>query len=141
MSAASNKTIFQRMVTDVLEGKNRAAAAELFAPGAALHTPLAPSLAKGPAGATALAEIFARAFPDLAIQIDRLHASEDRVAGRLIESGTHQGPFLSVPASGKPVDFTQISVLRIENGKIAEAWFELDSLRIAQQIGALSSPG
>jgi hypothetical protein len=34
-----------------------------------------------------------------------------------------------------------IGLFRLENGKIAESWYEFDSLRIIQQIGAMPGAG
>jgi steroid delta-isomerase-like uncharacterized protein len=141
MSDDENKAIFQRLVDDLWNSRNLAAADELFAPNAPNHIPIAPDLPAGPAGAKTLASQFHMAFPDLKVSVDRVHAMGDRVAGRLFEEGTHQGEFLGVSASGKPVDFTKIGLFRIENGKIAESWYEFDSLRVMQQIGAIPGAG
>jgi steroid delta-isomerase-like uncharacterized protein len=137
MSNDQNKDIFQRMVDDLWNNRNLAVADELFSPNAPNNIPIAPDLPAGPAGAKALASVFHTAFPDLKVTVDRVHAMGDRVAGRVFEEGTHQGEFLGVPASGKTVDFTKIGLFRIENGKIAESWYEFDSLRVMQQIGAI----
>jgi predicted ester cyclase len=36
-----------------------------------------------------------------------------------------------------PVEFTGISILRVENGKIVEAWNNFDFMKMHQQLGAL----
>ena len=141
MANDDNKAIFQRLVDELWNNKNPAAADDLFAADAPNHIPVAPDLPAGPAGAKALAGMFHTAFPDLKVSVDRVHAMGDRVAGRLFEEGTHQGDFLGVGASGKAVDFTKIGLFRIENGKIAESWYEFDSLRVMQQIGAIPGAG
>jgi len=141
MSNDESKAIFQRLVDDLWNKGNLAAADELFAPSAPNHIPIAPDLPAGPAGAKALASLFHTAFPDLKVSVDRVHAMGDQVAGRLFEEGTHQGDFLGVSGSGKTVDFTKIGLFRIENGTIAESWYEFDSLRVMQQIGAIPGAG
>ncbi len=40
----------------------------------------------------------------------------------------HQGEYMGVPPTGKEVEFTGISVYRIEGGKIAESWNLSDEL-------------
>jgi steroid delta-isomerase-like uncharacterized protein len=137
MANDDNKVIFQRLVDELWNKHNLAVADELFAPNAPNNIPIAPDLPAGPAGAKALASVFHTAFPNLKVTVDRVHAMGDRVAGRVFEEGTHQGEFLGVSASGKAVDFTKIGLFRIENGKIAESWYEFDSLRVMQQIGAI----
>jgi predicted ester cyclase len=137
MANDDNKAIFQRLVDDLWNKRNLAVADELFAPNAPNNIPIAPDLPAGPAGAKALASLFHTAFPDLKVTVDRVHAMGDRVAGRVFEEGTQQGEFLGVAESGKAVDFTKIGLFRIENGKIAESWYEFDALRVMQQIGAI----
>ncbi len=139
MSREENKAIFRRMIDEVWNNRNMDAADELFAPD---HTsPSAPQLPAGPEGVKIIAGMFLQAFPDLHIEVDRLVASEDRVAGRLIERATHQGEFMGIPPTGNAIDFTEIGLLRIENGKIAESWYEMDMMRLMQQIGAIPAPG
>jgi predicted ester cyclase len=41
-----------------------------------------------------------------------------------------------VPATGKPIDFQGVSVVRIEDGKVAEIWGASDGLGLMQQLGA-----
>jgi predicted ester cyclase len=71
---------------------------------------------------------FRKAFPDLNFWgTADLIAEGDHVVGRWEGGGTHLGPafsgFLlgSLPAAtGRKMRFTGITVLRVENGKIAE---------------------
>ena len=141
MSNDENKALFQRVVDELWNGKNLNAADELFAANAPNNIPVAPDLPAGPEGAKALLSLFHTAFPDLTVKVDRVHAMGDRVAGRLFHEGTHNGSFLGVAGSGNKADFTMIGLFRLENGKIAESWYEFDSLRIIQQIGAMAGAG
>jgi len=47
---------------------------------------------------------------------------------------------MSIPPTGKEVEFTGISVYRIEAGKIAEEWTVEDELGLMRQIGAFPGP-
>jgi steroid delta-isomerase-like uncharacterized protein len=141
MAREENAALFQRMIDEMWNGRRLEVADELFASDAPNNIPIAPNLPPGPDGAKALANLLLGAFPDLQISVDRVVTSDDRVAGRLLEQGTHQGDFLGVAGTGKAVDFTRIGLFRIENGKIAESWYEFDSLRVMQQIGAIPGGG
>ena len=44
------------------------------------------------------------AFPDVRIAIDGMLAEGDRVMARVTIEGTHLGPFLGQPASGRIVE-------------------------------------
>jgi steroid delta-isomerase-like uncharacterized protein len=79
-------------------------------------------------------------FPDLTIHVDELVGEGDKVVWRITASGTHDGPFQGVPASGKSVRFGAHYTFRFENGKIVERWSTLDRLSVLVQIGAVSLP-
>jgi predicted ester cyclase len=48
---------------------------------------------------------------------------------------------VDIPPTGKEVEFTGISVYRIEGDMIAESWTEEDDLGLMRQIGAVPEPG
>ena len=79
-------------------------------------------------------------FPDLTINIDDLIGDGDKVVWRITASGTHNGPFQGVPATGKSVKFGAHYTFRFENGKIVERWSTIDRLTLLVQIGAVSLP-
>jgi predicted ester cyclase len=90
---------------------------------------------------------FRKAFPDLNFWgAADLIAEGDYVVGRWEGSGTHSGPafgdFLvgSLPAaSGRKMRFTGTTVLRVENGKIAEEIGLDDGATALQQLGILKA--
>jgi steroid delta-isomerase-like uncharacterized protein len=84
---------------------------------------------------------FRRGFPDVVSTIEDLIAEEDKVVARWRSRATHQGDYMGIPPSGKEVEFTGISVYRIEGGKIAESWTVEDQLGLMRQIGAIPEPG
>jgi len=79
-------------------------------------------------------------FPDLTINIDELVGEGDDVVWRVTASGTHNGPFQGVPATGKSVKFGAHYTFRFKNGKIVERWSTIDRLSLLVQIGAVSLP-
>jgi predicted ester cyclase len=88
---------------------------------------------------------FRDAFPDLKFgAAAELIAEGDYVVGRWKGGGTHTGPafsdFLigSLPAaSGRKMQFTGTTVLRVENGKIAEEIGLDDGVTALQQLNIL----
>src|SRR5580765_2137467 len=88
---------------------------------------------------------FREAFPDLAFSgAADLIAEGDYVVGRWKGGGTHTGPafsdFLvgSLPAAtGRKMQFTGTTVLRIENGKITEEIGLDDGVTALQQLGLI----
>jgi len=132
VSVEENKAIFRRMTEDLWNNKNLDVADELFAADAT--SPTAPSLPPGSEGVKQIARMFFAAFPDLQISIDYLVAEGDKVFGRLTEQGTHRGTFLGISPTGKQVKFTEMGILRIADGKIAESWYDVDMLGLMGQI-------
>jgi predicted ester cyclase len=63
------------------------------------------------------------------------------VVSRYSWSGTHQGDFYGIPATGKQVHWTATITFRIVDGKIREAWYNVDRWRLMQQLGVVPSPG
>ena len=53
---------------------------------------------------------------------------------------THTGEFNGIPPTGKQVTWTEIHIYRLENGKIAEQWSEIDLLGLLVQLGAFPGP-
>jgi predicted ester cyclase len=88
---------------------------------------------------------FREAFPDLSFAgTADLIAEGDLVVGRWEGGGTHTGPAFSdflagaLPAgSGRRMRFSGVTVLRVENGKIAEEIGLDDAVTALQQLGLL----
>ncbi len=78
------------------------------------------------------------AFPDFHAEIDELIIDVERakIAVRWSATGTHQGLFLGVPASGRRVLFRGIETLHIRNGLIVERSGEWDGIDIYRQLNA-----
>ena len=84
---------------------------------------------------------FREGFPDVVSTIEDLIAEGDKVVARWRARATHQGEYMGISPTGKEVEFTGISVYRIEAGKIAESWNEEDELGLMRQIGAVAESG
>lgn len=82
----------------------------------------------------------AATFPDAHETIHFLVAEGDMVAVHSGFRGTQRGPMGPFPASGKPLSADFISIYRLVDGRIAEAWVEWDSLSGLIQLGHLAPP-
>ena len=86
-----------------------------------------------------------QAFPDLSIAPEKLVADGDLVAVYWIARGTNTGAGNGLPATGKKVEQSGITIWRIVNGKIKEEWSAFDQLSMMKQLGLLdqkeSGPG
>ena len=84
---------------------------------------------------------FRRGFPDVISTIEDLIAEGDKVVARWRSRATHQGDYMGLAPTGNEVEFTGISVYRIEGERIAESWTVEDELGLMRQIGAVPEPG
>ena len=80
------------------------------------------------------------AFPDILVTIEDTFASDDKVAARWSATMTHEGDQLGIPASGKRVHITGITIARIANGQIVQGWDNWDQLTMLREIGAIGKP-
>ncbi|MDQ0582931.1 ester cyclase [Streptomyces rishiriensis] len=77
---------------------------------------------------------------DFAFSVDDQIEQGDRVCNRWTWRGTHRGDFMGLPATGKQVTMTGMTIFRCrEDGKIVEAWWEYDLLGLMEQLGALDA--
>jgi steroid delta-isomerase-like uncharacterized protein len=84
---------------------------------------------------------FKTALPDAQVSIEYQVAEGDKVVSRYTWSGTHQGEFYGVPATGKRVSWTITTTFKIADGKIREAWMNSDQWGLMQQLGVVPPPG
>ena len=90
---------------------------------------------KGPSGFKPFHSLFREAFPNMMIVVEDMVAEGDKVAARCSVRGRHEGDFRGFAATQSPVDFTGMTIVRIANGKIVEAWNNFDFLTLNKQVG------
>jgi steroid delta-isomerase-like uncharacterized protein len=93
---------------------------------------------KGPSGFRPFYTMFRQAFPNMTIVIEDMIAEGDKVVARCSVRGKHEGEFMGRAATQSPVEFTGIAIVRIDNGKIVEAWNNFDFMTMYKQVGHLS---
>jgi len=94
----------------------------------------------GPEAGLAVAQMFANAMSDAKITIRTIHVAGDTALVEFIGSGTHDGDFQGIPASGRKVTMPVITVLDIKDGKIVAEREYMDAAHVLQQMGATSIP-
>jgi len=92
---------------------------------------------RGPEGFKPFFRKFREAFPEIEVTVEDAIAEGDRVAARCSVRGRHRGDALGFAATDQPVKFTGITIVRISQGKIVEAWNNFDFMTMFQQLGAL----
>ncbi|MCY1019759.1 ester cyclase [Pyxidicoccus sp. MSG2] len=75
----------------------------------------------------------------LTVHLQEIHAEGDLVGVRGRMSCVHRGTFFGVPGTGNELSWAGLAVFRIQEGRLAERWFNSDSLSIVRQLG-ISTP-
>lgn len=98
------------------------------------HNPLVP---QGLSGFQGFFADWFKAVPDWHYQLEKLVAEGDTVWAYGVYSGTQQGDWLGIPATGKHYSIHAVDIFRVENGKLAEHWDVLDTYGLFKQLGVI----
>jgi steroid delta-isomerase-like uncharacterized protein len=132
----------KRLAAQYIEGMNKGdidLTMDVFADSFVDHqvVPGGASLGSTKADVRQAHEMLKLAFPDVQFTLEDLLVEGDSVVMRVSGSGTHQGAFFGIPATGKRISWTGVRLLRIANGKFTEGTSELDQVGILQQMGII----
>ena len=134
MTADANKAIVSRLFDEYFNHGNEAVWDEVAHPDVMIY---GVNLLRGAAAAKAFYATLRAAFPDWHAAIEDLFGEGDRVAVRIVESGTMHGPFLGMEPTGKRFEISAIQICRLEDGKLVEMWGARDTGSMARQLGAV----
>ena len=139
MSREANIAAQEHLANNINAG-NVDSAVETFAEDAFDHDP-APGQGAGREGFRTFWKALVSAFPDAHIEPAHMVADDDHVSIAYTLSGTHDGEFQGVSATGKRIEVRGVQIGRFENGKLVERWGSTDELGIMQQLGAEPQAG
>ena len=131
-----NKALYQKFIAEVIGKKDLAVLDKLVAPNFVDHNPIPGTPATREGMKQGISMLFS-AFPDLQSPITFLVAEGDLVVGHHTTTGTHQGEFMGIPATGKKIQVDEIHIVRIVNGKAVEHWGLLEDMAMMQQLGVV----
>jgi steroid delta-isomerase-like uncharacterized protein len=80
---------------------------------------------------------FLTGFPDVKHRIEDLVIEGDRVVTRWRGMGHHRGSYDGIAPTGREIDYTGITIFRIAEGRIAEAWVNAE---MAELLASLRAP-
>lgn len=133
------KETVRLFVDEVLNRGNIDACAKYFHDDMVEQVPL-PGQGHGIDGLKTVLRGFRAAFPDMRWTLEEQIAEGDKVTSRFEWTGTHRGPFLGVPATGRPVKVWGIVIDRLQNGKIKDTRIIMDTLGLMIQMGVIPPP-
>ena len=78
------------------------------------------------------------AMPDMQIAVNHMLAEGDMVAVHWTAWGTNTQPGMGLPATGKKIRISGITIFRFKAGKISEEWSAWNMLSVLKQAGLFS---
>jgi predicted ester cyclase len=76
-------------------------------------------------------------FSDAKFKIIDVFGQGDKIVKHWNFKGTHDGEFFGIPASGRPVDISGTTLVKMKEGKIVQEQDFLDNLDFYQQLGLM----
>ena len=127
----ANREVVRRHIEEAVNARHPELWAELMAEDFELHHPL---VAPGRAAYSTALQTLWSAFPDLHVELLDIVAEGDRVAIRYVERGTHLGDLMGLPPSGRTYAKHGMTMYRLADGRLAEAWLQEDDAGYQQQL-------
>lgn len=92
---------------------------------------------KGKANAKAYYENYIVGFSERKFIVKQIFADGDKLVKYWQFKGKHTGAFFGIPATGKDVDVSGCTIVKMRDGKIAEEQDFMDNLEFMQQLGLM----
>src|SRR5215207_538724 len=146
MSLEENRALVRHFFEEVWNKGSVAVADDVFADKYTIHA-VGMNVETNAEGVKHAVGSFKTTFPDFRFDLADLIAEGDQVAVRWSAGGTQQGEFrlpdmpVGIPATGKQIKWTGVTIYRIADGKRVEAWDEPDRMGMMQQLGVIPAPG
>jgi steroid delta-isomerase-like uncharacterized protein len=140
MQAEELKQLNERFNEEVFRQRDIDAIDELLTDDFVEHTP-APGQSTDRQGAKEFIALMLQAFPDLDFSIERQIAEGDTIASVGHMTGTHQGDFLGVPATGRKISVPVMDTGRVRGGRFSEHWGLVDVPQLMGQLGVSQPMG
>jgi predicted ester cyclase len=99
-----------------------------------------PGVGQGSDGVKGTIRFLRGVYPDLTLTIEDMTADGDKVWGRIRARGTHRGPLMGQPPTGRRIEIDVIDVCRFADGQMVEHWRVPDRLTQLEQLGLLPRP-
>jgi steroid delta-isomerase-like uncharacterized protein len=136
-SLERNRQTVRRLFAEAFNRRDDAVADELVAASYG-HREAAGPQTIGPDNIKQTVRWLAAAFPDFEQELVDVVADGDRVWATTVLRGTHEGPFLGYPPSGRRIAAKQVHMFRLDGrGRVYEHRAVRDDLSVLASIGGL----
>jgi predicted ester cyclase len=135
MSASANEASIRRAVEAIWNRNELDVADELFAHDYRSHGGLVADLVLGPEAIKISVALYRVAFPDLCVEVEELHATDDTVVFRWTANTGPTGRTDCGAAGSTPKSLTGTTRSRFVGRKIVESWTEWDRTDMPPELG------
>jgi len=94
----------------------------------------------GPSAFKPVFRMFREALGDLEVVVEQTVVEGDRCAAFCRVKGRHVGHAFGGQPTGRPVEFSGVTIARVRDGQLVEGWNVFDFLAMYQQIGWIGNP-
>jgi steroid delta-isomerase-like uncharacterized protein len=137
--SVENERLARRFFEELCNERKLEVADEILTADSLYHDPQSPPSEPGPEGVKETVRIYQETL-DGHWNVHEVIATDDRVVTRWTGTGVHQAELMGIPPTGREISVEAISIMRVQDGRIAEHWCTWDTLGLLQQIGAVPAP-
>lgn len=124
----------RRIFEELWNLKRRDVIDDVISPDYVHHDPQAADIPPGIDGCKKFVDRYMVAFPDLQMEVEDEIVSGDRIVTRWTATGTQTGELPGCPPTGARISIEGITIARLRDGKIVEAWNNWDALGLTRQL-------
>ena len=132
-----SKALVRRYLDDVFAKGDFDAIPAIFAADYVERDPASEGTIRGHDGVRGDLEPFVSAFSDTQVTVEDQLAEGDRVATRVTVRATHVEGLRGLSPTGERIEVTGTVVHRVADGRLAEGWWNWDTLGLMRQLGAI----
>jgi steroid delta-isomerase-like uncharacterized protein len=134
MGVKENKDTIRRFWEEVFNRRKFELIDNLFTEDYVYHGAAGQDL-RGREGLKQFLTMYVNAFPDLRAEVEDVFGEGNKVVSRAMCRGTHKGPLMGMPPTGKQIAIRVICTNLFIGDKIAEDWELPDLFGMMQQLG------
>jgi steroid delta-isomerase-like uncharacterized protein len=128
-----NKSLVRRYYSEVWNAWSAVALEELISPDIVFRGSIGTAV-KGIAAFQQYVNRIRSAFPDFYNHVEELIAEGDKVAARLMYTGTHRGELFGFPGSGKKISYQGLAIFEFKESKIVRGYVLGDTESLKRQL-------
>lgn len=133
MTVATQIEVVNRIVNEAYNNGELAVLDECISPDFTSEM-LPAGMPGGPEAFKRMISHFRTGFPDLHFTVDDQISEPGKVVNRWTMTGTHDGPYMDIPATGNAIHIHGISIWYLHDDKVVDFWVVMDQQALHHQL-------